>query len=151
MNCLLRGDLRSHDPSDVLDPEVVVSEPESASEDSEADTSSWPDVSEPDRTASWVCAQSCATEVESVDELFVGQAPSLTVFVPPTDTAALPSQSPTPLSQGPPLTDILPQGPENSTRSRYGRVVRPARRFTESMVQFIPQFSVVPQSAHLLF
>lgn len=107
----------THDHSDVPDPEVVVSEPESAVEESEADTSSWPDLTEPDCTASWVCDQSCAAEVES--ELPVGHAPSLTVFVPPTETAALHSQSPSPLSQDPPLADILPQGPENSTRFRY--------------------------------
>ncbi|KAJ8373066.1 hypothetical protein AAFF_G00271940 [Aldrovandia affinis] len=120
-------DTVSHDPSNVPDPEAAVSEPESVAEHSVVDSSSWLNVSERNRTASWVCDQSCTAEVESVNGVSVGRASSPTVSVPSTDATALPSPPPVPLSHALPLTGILPQGPENSVRSRYGRVVRPVR------------------------
>ncbi|KAJ8388347.1 hypothetical protein AAFF_G00135010 [Aldrovandia affinis] len=110
-------DTVSHDPSNVPDPEAAVSEPESVAEHSVVDSSSWLNVSERNRTASWVCDQSCTAEVESVNGVSVGRAPSPTVSVPSTDAAALPSPPPVPLSHALPLTGILPQGPGNSVRS----------------------------------
>ncbi|KAJ8413958.1 hypothetical protein AAFF_G00065560 [Aldrovandia affinis] len=124
-------DTVSHDPSNVPDPEAAVSEPESVAEHSVVDSSSWLNVSERNRTASWVCDQSCTAEVESVNGVSVGRASSPTVSVPSTDATALPSPPPVPLSHALPLTGILPQGPENSVRSRYGRVVRPVRSWVE--------------------
>ncbi|KAJ8355231.1 hypothetical protein AAFF_G00084340 [Aldrovandia affinis] len=107
-------DTVSHDPSNVPDPEAAVSEPESVAEHSVVDSSSWLNVSERNRTASWVCDQSCTAEVESVNGVSVGRASSPTVSVPSTDATALPSPPPVPLSHALPLTGILPQGPENS-------------------------------------
>ncbi|KAJ8353092.1 hypothetical protein AAFF_G00109880 [Aldrovandia affinis] len=69
-------DTVSHDPSNVPDPEAAVSEPESVAEHSVVDSSSWLNVSERNRTASWVCDQSCTAEVESVNGVSVGRASS---------------------------------------------------------------------------
>ncbi|KAJ8342714.1 hypothetical protein SKAU_G00326420 [Synaphobranchus kaupii] len=149
-------DAVSHDPStsDVLDREAAVSEPDSAAEHSVVDSSSRLNMCERDRTASWVCDQSGHAGVESVndslDDLPVSRAPSLTVHVPSNDAAAIPLQSPVPY-HAPPFTDILSQGPENSVRSRCGRIVKPVHRLIETMVQFTSRFSVAPQSAFLLF
>ncbi|KAJ8332253.1 hypothetical protein SKAU_G00427360 [Synaphobranchus kaupii] len=132
-------DAVSHDPStsDVLDREAAVSEPDSAAEHSVVDSSSRLNMCERDHTASWVCDQSGHAGVESVndslDDLPVSRAPSLTVHVPSNDAAAIPSQSPVPLYHAPPFTDILSQGPENSVRSRCGRVVKPVHMLIETM------------------
>ncbi|KAJ8384799.1 hypothetical protein AAFF_G00197860 [Aldrovandia affinis] len=144
-------DTVSHDPSNVPDPEAAVSEPESVAEHSVVDSSSWLNVSERNRTASWVCDQSCTAEVESVNGVSVGRASSPTVSVPLHRCYCSSLTATRSLSHALPLTGILPQGPENSVRSRYGRVVRPVRRFIETMVQFTPRFSVAPQSFSLLF
>ncbi|KAJ8414926.1 hypothetical protein AAFF_G00024490 [Aldrovandia affinis] len=128
-------DTVSHDPSNVPDPEAAVSEPESVAEHSVVDSSSWLNVSERNRTASWVCDQSCTAEVESVNDVSVGRASSPTVSVPSTDATALPSPPPVPLSHALPLTGILPQGPENSVRSRFEshKVLMPGRRAAKVM------------------
>jgi len=146
--CCLRRMNLCHDPStsNVPESEATVSEPVSAANYSVVDSSSWMDVSDQDRTASWVCDQSCHAEVGSVD-----CAPSPKVDDLSTNAVALPLPSPVPLSHAPPLTDTLPQGSKNSVRPRHGRVVRPLRRLIETMVQFTPRFSVAPQSTFVLF
>ncbi|KAJ8416355.1 hypothetical protein AAFF_G00356430 [Aldrovandia affinis] len=60
-------DTVSHDPSNVPDPEAAVSEPESVAEHSVVDSSSWLNVRNVNRTASWGSDQSCTAEVESVN------------------------------------------------------------------------------------
>lgn len=147
----------SHGPSvsDIPDCPVAVSEPDSAAEHSVVDSSSWLITCERDRTASWVCDQSSHVEEESVNDslgdLSVYHAPSSTVHVSSDDVDDLLSQSPVPLSHAPHLTDIQPPCPENSVRSRYGRVTKPVHSLVENMMQFTPRFSVAPQCVFLLF
>ena len=137
--------------SDVPDREGAVSEPDDAAEHSMVDSSSWLNMCERDRTASWVCDLSGHAEIESVndslDDLPVDYVPSATVHVPSNGVAALPSQSPVPLSHSPPLSDILTQGPENRVRSRYSRVVKLVHRLIENIYSLRCVFSVAPQSA----